>query len=818
MEPMRTPFKSTTTITAPRMLVATTGNPYAYRRYHDALKTYLQAKRSLSHRMDLEHQEHQLTAPGDAFASSLAGQEARTELEFAKALHQQCWQSKRRAEGNLWLLLVTLRRLGLSALIWDDDARSAHQHASAQAYYLQQLAHQSEKTPKELLEEIASSSAPLGLQRLHEVVKWMQTCLDLVSIAPKSTSLASSRHPDDDVPPLLQEGQAHLLKSCLSYLLAGRLEDCKDMARAQGQSWRAAAWGGGDPEGYTRKANDQTRQVDLALTGNPNRFLWKRQCWKNGQRSAQTSPDEAAMYSYLANDVHSCFSNPSLRTWEHGLATILNSVLGRVQDQLLHWQNNNRRKCQPPPAGTEWVDQETEQLLATSTLSGMTESQMIQLLNSSPHESMRTTGVYETAVAAFLIGKSAILDFCAVETSEDFEGDEDELRFLTHLTLYLDSLHESATPIELPGLTDQKNRVLYSYVQHIQTRPDLWHMMALYVSLLPEDQLIEFYPSFLVQVTQPRERESMLEQIRELCPHVEIPVLRKVVRLALSSDIDDEAKCNSIQWLLHDQFGEALVCANILLRDFFTNIEEDKMEAAMIFVEEYLPNDLLDTANGDDEVDQAHSEYLAFVSYLNAYRTFDEWKVVLANTTSSAPSKQRDLNYLNATELAIAKERMSKDWVRDKKTKCEIIVEAAEKARQSLHEVLVFTGGWLAEDDAYVVTTSDEKDRRRELGEIRARYLALAVNLYHQVCEDTALWMSRSLDDATSVQLDRKKAFDSLKDPRYLPSHWFEHSLDLATLVAKDENGIHKNFSNVDLQEFLAKLAETAVSKLMHSV
>jgi len=217
-------------------------------------------------------------------------------------------------------------------------------------------------------------------------------------------------------------------------------------------------------------------------------------------------------------------------------------------------------------------------------------------------------------------------------------------------------------------------------------------------------------------------------------------------------------------------------------------------------------------------VDQAHSEYLAFVSYLNAYRTFNEWKVVLANTPSSAASEQRDFNYLNATELAIAKERMSKDWLRSKKAKCEIIVEAAEKARQSLHDVLVFTGGWLAEDDDYFATIPDEKDRRRELGEIRGRYLALAVNLYHQVCEDTALWMSRSLDDATSVQPDRKTTLESLKDPRYSPSHWYEHALDLAILVAKDENGLHKNFSNVDLQEFLSKLAETAVSKLMHSV
>ena len=107
--------------------------------------------------------------------------------------------------------------------------------------------------------------------------------------------------------------------------------------------------------------------------------------------------------------------------------------------------------------------------------------------------------------------------------------------------------------------------------------------------------------------------------------------------------------------------------------------------------------------------------------------------------------------------------------------------------------------------------------RQRDLGAIRTRHLALAVNLYLEVCEETALWTSRNLDDALSIQLDRKKVLELLGNAEYSPSYWYDHALDLASIVAKDENGIRSNINLTDLKELLSKLAETAVSKLMHS-
>ena len=119
----------------------------------------------------------------------------------------------------------------------------------------------------------------------------------------------------------------------------------------------------------------------------------------------------------------------------------------------------------------------------------------------------------------------------------------------------------------------------------------------------------------------------------------------------------------------------------------------------MEFVDNYLPSDLIESATAEEEkleIVRASSEFSAFTTYLNAYKSFVDWKDVLAETPSAVPSKhQMDLNYLNPAELSIAQQSIVREWVREKKTKCEIIVEAAEKARKSIHEVLVFVMGLL---------------------------------------------------------------------------------------------------------------------------
>jgi hypothetical protein len=517
---------------------------------------------------------------------------------------------------------------------------------------------------------------------------------------------------------------------------------------------------------------------------------------------------------------------------------------------------------------------------------------------------------------AFMVGKSAILEFCARETSrmvsdivhvsgsnetneyanQDWEG----VRFLTHLTLFLDSLQGSSTPMVCGNITDQKNAILYQYVQYLESRPDLWRMITLYVSLLPDETVLVYYPAVLAKIRDDAERQFMNDELHKLMPSMELPLLRRVVRLSLSEpqtfaglceqhDSDhnrdndngngndmDAFKCKSLWWLLQkeEHLADAVVCANILLREFFRNEEEDKTMAAMTLLNEYLPEgflDLVSTAFASQQqesdetggsaatvfqaakVNNAITEHLAYIVYLEAYEAFEKWKEILraTPTTSSSSSLENGPSYsnnLNETEQAIADSNVLRSWVKEKKQHLETTLGAAEEARMAWHTVLTHPGGWLSVDDDEEVSGSatahadmdigmdaaaEEQQRRADIQAIRSRHLVLAANLYHQVCEETAAWLSRSLHEAEDFHLSREEVLHKLRfggsnnnhnamdegaerPGSHTPEYWYQHALDLATLVASDKHGIHKAFPPIDLQELVTKLGETAVSKLMN--
>eukprot|EP00980_Cylindrotheca_fusiformis_P017168 scaffold5281_cov127-Cylindrotheca_fusiformis.AAC.17 len=849
MEPIQTPYKPAIAPLSPLKYSLQTrqisSTYHVYRRYHDALYALVKAKRSLDHRIDLEQQDLALvtnTTTTQAPSSSLAMQETRAEVDFLQSLSSVGYSTGNYPEGDAWKLLAQLRQLGLSALIWDNDSISASQNMSAQIFYLEQLASKVEKTPLELRNElVSSSSTPLVLKRKYHLLKWMEQCLAQHTVPPPRSS--SMSEDISSIPPDLQIetlGAAspqikELLRSCLSYILAGKLDEALEIVRKEGQPWRAASWSGGQPHGYEKITNARLQAVQLKTSGNPNRALWKRQMWKAGRKLASFE-EEAAIYSLLANDTNACLRNPHFsKSWLNSLYAIWFGIWGRLEDELFHWHNNRRRQKENPYPGTQFSDQESEQLLATSGLAGITEAQVIQQLLSSPFPQVRGTGL-QSCMAAFLIGKSAILQFCRTEvantpTLPDTEDQVNRLRFLTHVLLYLDSLQVGITPMTLNGISAQKDQLLFQYVQYLASRPDLWQLLAVYTSLLPEPKILDYYPTVLTQVMDETERKHMLEQIQELMPHLEIQILRRVVQLSISqsNNQDEETKCKSIGWLLQQDghFGDALICANIVLRGFFLDEHDEKMETATIFVQDYLPEDLLERAgqprppmdkmSPDDynrKVDNARTEHLAFLEYLDAYRTFNNWKDVMSTTPSrSSNHEPLDMTHLNPTEASIAKHRLVKDFVRRKRENCQAVLEAAEQAKSVLKTVLVHPGGWLSvEGDAKDV---EERTRHVEISEIRSRYLVLAVEWYHVVCEETAMWMSKSLDESASVGLSRREALEMFGEEALSPSYWYQHALDLAVLVADDSHGILKAFKSLDLQEFLAKLAETAISKLM---
>eukprot|EP00536_Pseudo-nitzschia_multiseries_P018541 jgi/Psemu1/328864/estExt_fgenesh1_pg.C_26840002 len=961
-----------------------------FRRHHDALLEYLLAKRSLHTRMELERRERELdqaAAAGrnrnsnavvpmdmdmdmdttmDTCATSsvsLSKQESKAEVDFCKSLCQIGYGLSSiedrsssdhhpegpTEEGHFWSLLATLRKLNLSALIWDDDPTSMTQNASTQAFFLQQLTSNPRATPKDLVEALLpadndngngnnnyyeSSRLPLVLQRKRELLGWIQSCLELESKDTKARgmgtrTIASASHPDDAaIPSLVSEMDASILKTmmqvCLALVLEGKTTEALEVARSRGQSWRAAAWMGGEPAGYKAVLQDDTKTVEKVPVGNPNRFLWKRQVWKTGrklllkQQSLKNQPradaglEEAAIYSVLADDVQNALQNPCIRSsWTRSLCVLLKGIHGRTQDEVLHRHNTHRRRSGGCFPGHQYEQQENEQLMHSSQLASMAEAHMVSLLQNNPFLRQQDERQqrklphhhrfsYKSAILAFVVGKSAILELCDRETSRMVsklrelaettndnvmaaDGEDDDyvnqdwegVRFLTHVTLFLDSLQDSSTPVVCDGITEKKNAILMEYVQYLESRPDLWHMITLYVSLLPEDRALEYFPTVLARVLDDSERKTMIWQIQELMPSLELPLLQKVVRLSLSApatataasaDDMDAIKSSSLRWLLHkgEFAGDALVCANILLREFFLDEEEDKTHAAEVFLKEYLPGDLLETvryyaehedpeSSSDDsmeKVSNAITEHLAFMSYLDAYEAFGSWKETLRATPTALEDHHRIPNYDNLSEMekSIADANFLRTWVKEKKKHLERTLTVAEEARKAWHNVLTHPGGWLLLDDeeervsnsrststpAIVrVVDLEEQKRRTDIQKIRSRHLVLAASLYHQVCEETASWLSRSLNETSTFHLSREEVLQRLQSGsgsgftgsadsssqqqmHTTPGYWYQHALDLATLVASDQHGIYKAFPRADLQELITKIGETAVSKLMN--
>lgn len=941
-------------------LVAVTNKPrsitfkqYTFRKYHDALLAYVRSKHSLNRRIDLDHEEQVLDQKNgnndDSMdisptitSESLSRQERAAEVDFCQALSRIGYllpteDMASTEQGHFWNLLLVLRKLGQSALIWDDDSTSSTQHSSSQAFYVQQLTTKASSTSKELLDTMNQTSSvaspfvsdkpPLVLQRKYELLHWIQLCMQIESKYMKDELLSSATsnngsitiqsysHPDDpSLTSQMSEMDKKTLKMtmqvCLVLILEGRTSKALEIARSRGQSYRAATWIGGEPFGYTSVVNNDTKSIDHIPVGNPNRFLWKRQVWKSGRRLLQNQKtqkpfntsdvrnEEAAIYSILADDVATTLKNPCIRSsWTKSLCALLLGIRGRTQDEVLHRQNNLRRNIGYKGfPGCQYKEEENEQLAASANLSKMTEAQIVSTLKNSvflnqQEDQKQDMGIgphcrflYKSAILAFFTGKSAILQFCSKETTRllasidvslfDNDGNDCEsqdwngIRFITHLMLFLDSLQDSSAPIILDGVGEQKNKILFVYVQYLESRPDLWNMMTLYVSFLPEAKIEEYFPSFLVKISDNSERKKVTEQIRELIPSLQLSLLRRVVRLSLSASsgsvlggsdrVMDKIKCDSLQWLLHhdEHMGDALICANILLRDFLLNEKEDKTHAATIFMSTHLPENFIDLANqsltelvrSDDasensnivsiigmaqsvylsKINNASAEYMAFMSYLDAFGSFKNWKRILQTTPTSLDGHHLpNATNLNETEENIANSNFHRCWIKEKKKHLNKTLAAAEAARSSLYNVLTHPGGWLSTDDEDFINIhvddEEEQKRQQDIERIRSRHLVLAVNLYHQVCEETAMWLSRSLSDIENIHLPRKEVLQLLQqhdDPgntiSFTPSIWHQKALDLATVVASDAHGISKAYPPNDLRDLLAKLGETAISKLMY--
>ena len=829
-----------------------TTESHEFRRYHDILYSYLAARRSLSVRLRLNQEEAALgtndaTAATPIVDAKLAQEEQSIELEYLSSLASL----EDSLENNVWSLLVALRSLGVDALLWQPWGR----HQEEISNFLNQLASRKDATPGQLIQDLYYSPvSPLIIQRRKQVLEWIERChaeaLADLELPRKQTvmwpdsldRLQQGAHDptkvvtlDPDATMLVQDSSSpfygkdggneeKLMKACLAFILAGRLDQAMALCERQGQPWRCASWGGGQPYDIELVPDSESQQVVSVQVGNPRRALWKRTCWALA-RSNRVFTQESAIYSLLANDVQTCLKNPSLRTWEDGMYACWSALLGRLEDDLLHRHNI--------PA--KMISQEEEQLQATAWIATWNEASILDQLASSPFEDMRPTDVLRGAMASFLVGKDAVLNFVLQEGRGGQPQDLHLLRFFVHLLLYLDSLSVGTTAISLPGIDDIKNRFVLEYLHQLGLRPELWNLLALYASLLPTGIMMEEYPPILCNVEDDDERDSMCTQMRGLLPDgMDLVVLRRVVRLLLR-ERDPHVAMRSISWLCHSEshLADALVCTNMLLRKFFL-AEDDQLPRALVFLDQYLPPQVAEFATSMDplrdedeatdiaDVQNSRLEFGGLQCYLDAYKAFRHWKEVMASAPPTTVTSKIVHNRaaLNRTELEIADSADRRELVNQKRRSSRKVVEAADAAQSKLMEVLTYPGGWLLEEDSKGSDDDEAKHRSQQLEVIQSRYLPRAVFMFHSVCDKTATWMADSLDDAVSVL--GKTALSTLDSPGddstspLSPLYWIRRAMSLAETVASKENCICDTFSEADEETFVSLITESKVRELQY--
>lgn len=887
------------TVTKQTALVSSAHNPAKLtsvhldcRRYYEVVETFLHAKRNLCERLDLQQQKGDLLLQDDEDAMQvdtdtrvvatqgqgpstmnrkLVKDELFMELDFLRSLNNICWaragdmEDPIRKEGNFWWLLYTLRYQGLPSLLWKDDNASNQQRQHGVAAFLQDLAvRRFNWTSEQVVQSLHSPEAPLVLQRRFQILKWLQDCF--ANILPQGVARARNGNMQVNSADFQQQGLAktdkdvEVIQCALQLMLAGKLEEALQLARDSSSSWRAAAWGGGRPQGRTEQPDGSFK-----LHGNSRGFLWKRSMWKESERLSTDpvgSNAEGAIAALLSSNLKNALSNPSLRTWEHGLYATVSCMWDRTVDEAMHKHHHNRRQLQPPFPVEEQERIEVEVLRLTSDVAGISEADVVRILESSPFEEMKCQEIATRATESFLEGESAILGFLqeSVECMDPRDPNVAEsLRFLTHLVLYLDSLASASTPITLPGVEQWKNELLRRYIGFLESQDGLWHMVVLYSSLLPTADLMESLPRFLSTLENANEREVLVKQLRDLLPQagMDLIVLRQVVQLVLdesdpSEDINDPTlmdarKMRAVLWLCIDGSprygGEAVIAATQLLRQFLL---AGKFRSAINFVDAMFPFDIVEAVarqlDGNEVEDKeasvavaqflmrnriknAHSELVAFHSYLDALTSYEQWlKVVEDNPAEKCEEEGSDLDRSkwNATEASIADQMERRNIVEQKRATISTVVAAAHDAQNALYSLLTHPGGWLLTEDEVNAGTEEEKLRDLELSTLRAKLLPKVVQLYQDVCLQASDWLTRSTDNAAlrlkvtvaeAISLLDESSQDT-KSP-ILPQYWAGQCLEIAKLVASDKYKISSVFGKEELSEVLEKMGQAAIVQLL---
>lgn len=461
--------------------------------------------------------------------------------------------------------------------------------------------------------------------------------------------------------------ETYLLSTFLSLLKAGRLADALEICREYGQAWRVAAWDGNSPHGYEEIVSydensdmeiDNDGETKMIRVGNPQRAFWKRSLWyasqsmhsllvrNNTEKQMLASGSlvyEAAITSILADDTSTALKNPIFkRHWMDMVWVYYKGKQARFMEEIYckhndakrssFQRNNNGEEGSTLPEGTEFEQEEKEQLASTEEIGLMSDEVFLRNLEQKyvdkdvededlswrPGVCAFLSGIKD--VKSYLISNIETLLAGANDNQNNAGGDGDAnqydqealLRFIFHLVFLLDSLSsedESLASFREEVIVPYRNDLLYLYIKRLMKHKPLWKFTCLYTSLLPMEEMINSLTDFWMKsIHDDKSRRVILNQARgNLSEGLDLVILRKVVRQSIYTNSfsetgsiemfptsimrklrsadrrlhqDDLIKIHSVHWLcIHDEhYADALVCTNMLLRQLFLHADEDAKE------------------------------------------------------------------------------------------------------------------------------------------------------------------------------------------------------------------------------------------------
>uniref|UniRef100_T2MEI4 Nuclear pore complex protein n=1 Tax=Hydra vulgaris TaxID=6087 RepID=T2MEI4_HYDVU len=609
-------------------------------------------------------------------------------------------------------------------------------------------------------------------------IYWEHTVHDLnqIKMGSKDLSLSSNliTEIDPDAPirqqrtlsSLDQQDEEQLLQYMFKFIRAGKLEEAQKLCCDQGHYWRAASLDGWrlwhDPNFFYNE-EDEIQPAE----GNPNRDLWKINCWAMSEEKS-FNIYEKAIYAALSGNLNQLL--PACLSWEDCLWAYFKVLVDiRVEEEIRNNPRSSNSMMDLPQA--YWVQTQRNDLTPTG---------IIDHIRSHPNIDIRKQAGDPYRILQTNIILNDINDFLKEMKKLIESKDPHLIRFLAHLVLFLQA-------IGMQTQDDICNEILHSYVKVlIDIKQN--NLVATYTARLPPDMQVKVYANFLQDIDDLESRQSYLNLADEA--GLDLGLITKcIVENIRAKDFEcsvdeksskvDLQKITSIDWLIFDpaQRAEALKQANAIIRGFLAEKKHDSSQQLF----DRIPTDSIDVVYkqwrkkaGEKplpiEDDNAVREYLCIKAYLNAHDSFNAW---FQHYHHQAPLEPEQKNWRSFKEQVAFEEELKEYKVQHARW-LKTLESHVKSVSECIYNVLLFPSGWMLDE--------------RHIGNNDPRNQQMI--LLRQLCIPYLSFLLMSV-----LQSSQKH----------------RECFQLAEIIQSRQHKLYEVFQKVELQKFLKLLRDSSI-------